>query len=207
MQTIEPNVEWHLEAAQNRGLDVIEGDLEAGDGMGAHAATLRRSLSLAQFRGKKLAEPVDAVIVDPLIRANTSACQTFLVTSVSLLGAPLAVWAAPLRPGYRKRLGREKSPKGTTPSPSGPIGHMGPPRSIGSRGVRWGGLAQSLTTKPWPLGPLGQVGDGEVDWAARAPKGQRGGGNRTQYSHFEISDNFFSSRLRSSMCIDCSSSN
>jgi hypothetical protein len=49
VQTIEPNVEWHLDAAQNRGLDVIEGDLDAGDGMGAHAATLRRSISLAQL--------------------------------------------------------------------------------------------------------------------------------------------------------------
>lgn len=70
MQTIEPNVEWHLDAAQNRGLDVIEGDLEAGDRMGAHAATLRRSLSLAQFRGKKLAAPVDGVIVDPCQRVG-----------------------------------------------------------------------------------------------------------------------------------------
>jgi hypothetical protein len=29
-----------------------------------------------------------------------------------------------------------------------------------------------------PLRPLGQFGDGEVDRAARVPKGQRGGGNR-----------------------------
>jgi hypothetical protein len=58
-----------------------------------------------------------------------------------------------------------------------------------------------------PLRPLGQVGMARVDGAARVPKGQRGGGNRTQYGHFEISDNFFSSRSRSSMCSDCSSSN
>jgi hypothetical protein len=53
VQTIEPNVEWHRKAAQNRRLDVIESDLELGDGGGTHAATLRRSVSAAQFHGKR----------------------------------------------------------------------------------------------------------------------------------------------------------
>ena len=52
VQPIEPDVERHLDAAQDRGLDAIEGDLEAGDGVGAHAATLRRSSAVAQFHGK-----------------------------------------------------------------------------------------------------------------------------------------------------------
>jgi hypothetical protein len=100
---------------------------------------------------------------------------------VSLLGVPLAVWAAPLRPGYRKRLGREKSRR-AHPKP------LGAHRAHGSAKVGWvasgpmgpigGGLAQSLTTKPWPLRPLGQVGMARVDRAARVAKGQRGGGNR-----------------------------
>jgi hypothetical protein len=52
VQAIEPDVERDLDAAQNRGLDVIKGDLEAGDGGGTHAATLRDSPSAAQFHGK-----------------------------------------------------------------------------------------------------------------------------------------------------------
>ena len=52
MQAIESDIEWDFDAAQNHGLDGIEGDLEAGNGDGAHAANLRRSLSLAQFHGK-----------------------------------------------------------------------------------------------------------------------------------------------------------
>ena len=51
MQAIEPDVERHLDAAQDRRLDVVEGDLETGDGVGTHAATLRRSISAAQFHG------------------------------------------------------------------------------------------------------------------------------------------------------------
>ena len=39
MQPVEPDFERHLDAAQDRGLDVVEGDLEAGDGVGAHAAS------------------------------------------------------------------------------------------------------------------------------------------------------------------------
>jgi hypothetical protein len=86
----------------------------------------------------------------------------------------------PLRPAIAGGLGA-KGPRRHHPNRSGSIGHMGPPRSIGSRGALWvrsSGPAQSLTTKPCPLRPLGQVGDGEVDRAARAPKGQRGGGIR-----------------------------
>ena len=52
VQPVEADVERHLNAAQNRALDRVEGDLEAGDGDGTHAATLRISLSLAQFQGK-----------------------------------------------------------------------------------------------------------------------------------------------------------
>lgn len=52
MQTIEPDVERHLDAAQDHGLDVVEGDLEASDGGGTHAAILRRSISVAQFHGR-----------------------------------------------------------------------------------------------------------------------------------------------------------
>ena len=52
MQTIEPDVERHLDAAQDHGLDVVEGDLEASDSGGTHAAILRRSISVAQFHGR-----------------------------------------------------------------------------------------------------------------------------------------------------------
>ena len=52
MQTVEPDIERHLEAAQNWGPDVVEGDLETGDGVGTHATSLRRSISAAQFDGK-----------------------------------------------------------------------------------------------------------------------------------------------------------
>src|SRR5215469_16856912 len=40
------------DAAQDHGLDVVESDLEAGNGGGTHAATLRRSSSADQFHGK-----------------------------------------------------------------------------------------------------------------------------------------------------------
>jgi hypothetical protein len=52
MQPVEPDIEWHINAAQNFGLDVVEGDLEASDGVGTHAASLRRSVSMAQFHSK-----------------------------------------------------------------------------------------------------------------------------------------------------------
>ena len=52
VQSVKPDVERHLDTAQDRGLDVVERDLEAGDGVGTHAATLRRSISAAQFHGR-----------------------------------------------------------------------------------------------------------------------------------------------------------
>ena len=52
VQPVEPNVERDLDATQNGGLDVVEGDFDAGDGVGTHAATLRCALSAAQFHGK-----------------------------------------------------------------------------------------------------------------------------------------------------------
>jgi hypothetical protein len=51
VQLVEPDVERHLDAAQDRGTNVVEGDLEPGDGVSAHAATLRRSIAAAQFQG------------------------------------------------------------------------------------------------------------------------------------------------------------
>jgi len=51
MQAVELDVGRHLGAAQNRGLDVVESDPEAGDGVGNHAATLRHSIPAAQFHG------------------------------------------------------------------------------------------------------------------------------------------------------------
>src|SRR5215471_19064458 len=52
MQPVKPDIEWHFDAAQDHGLDVVESDLEAGDGGGTHATTLRRSSSADQFHGK-----------------------------------------------------------------------------------------------------------------------------------------------------------
>src|SRR3954468_1797444 len=51
MQTVEPDVEPHLDPAQRGGLDLVERDLEAGDGVEAHAARLRRWFSAAQRHG------------------------------------------------------------------------------------------------------------------------------------------------------------
>jgi hypothetical protein len=53
------------------------------------------------------------------------------------LGMPGPVWSlwAFATAGYRGRLGREKSPKGTAPTARGPSGRWGePPRSIGPEG-------------------------------------------------------------------------
>ena len=58
MQLVEPDSERHLDAAQDRGLDVVERDLEAGDGVGAHAASLRRSIAAAQRHGSSAARSV-----------------------------------------------------------------------------------------------------------------------------------------------------
>src|SRR5689334_5225933 len=52
VQPVEPDIERHFEAPQHHGLDVVESDLETGDAGSAHAATLRRSISAAQFHGK-----------------------------------------------------------------------------------------------------------------------------------------------------------
>src|SRR4030095_12636078 len=52
VQPVERYIERHLNAAQDYWLDVVEGDLELGNGVGTHAATLRRSISAAQFHGK-----------------------------------------------------------------------------------------------------------------------------------------------------------
>jgi hypothetical protein len=51
MQAVEPDVERHLDAAHDRGLDAVEGYLETGNGAGVHAATLQHSLSAAQWHG------------------------------------------------------------------------------------------------------------------------------------------------------------
>ncbi len=52
VQPIEPDIEWHLDAAQNRRCDIVECDLDAGDRVGSHAASLRWSLAAAQFQGR-----------------------------------------------------------------------------------------------------------------------------------------------------------
>lgn len=52
VQPIERYIERHLDATQDYWLDVVEGDLELGNGVGTHAATLGRSISAAQFHGK-----------------------------------------------------------------------------------------------------------------------------------------------------------
>ena len=58
MQTVEPDCERHLDPAQDGGLDVVEGDFETGDGVGAHAASLRRSIAAAQPHGNSAARSV-----------------------------------------------------------------------------------------------------------------------------------------------------
>jgi hypothetical protein len=52
VQPVEPDVEGCLDTAQDRGADVVERDLEPGDGVGAHTATLQRCIATAQFQGK-----------------------------------------------------------------------------------------------------------------------------------------------------------
>src|SRR6266566_6356082 len=85
MQAVESDVEGHLDAAQNRGLNVVEGDLHAGDGIGAHAATLRRSISAAQFHGESSSR------LWLVMRASTSMSQA---CGSTLLGH--TVWIRPL---------------------------------------------------------------------------------------------------------------
>ena len=52
VEPVEPDAERHLDAAQDRRLDVVEGDLEAGDRVGGHAASLRPSFAAAQLHGR-----------------------------------------------------------------------------------------------------------------------------------------------------------
>jgi hypothetical protein len=52
MQALERDIERHFDAAQDRWQNVIEGDLEAGDRVEGHAATLRPSFAVAQFQGR-----------------------------------------------------------------------------------------------------------------------------------------------------------
>ena len=53
VQPVEPDVERHLDPAQDRGGDIVEGDLEPGDRGGAHAATLRRSIMTQSYAPRK----------------------------------------------------------------------------------------------------------------------------------------------------------
>ena len=65
VQPIEPDVERHLDAAQYRGLDAVEGDLQSGDGGGTHAGYFTTLRLGSPVPGQKLVEPVDCVIGDP----------------------------------------------------------------------------------------------------------------------------------------------
>ena len=64
MQAVEPDIERHLDAAQNCGPNVVEGDLETGDGVGTHAASLRRSTLSSPVPWQELVEPVGGMIGD-----------------------------------------------------------------------------------------------------------------------------------------------
>ena len=79
MQPVEPDVEWHINAAQNRGLDVVEGDLEASDGVGTHAASLRRSISMAQFHRQEFVEPVDGMLADTREQVGQPGLRIYIV--------------------------------------------------------------------------------------------------------------------------------
>jgi hypothetical protein len=46
MQAVEPDVERHLDAAHDHGLDAVEGYLETGNGVGIHVVYRRRATSL-----------------------------------------------------------------------------------------------------------------------------------------------------------------
>ena len=80
MQAIEAYIERHLDAAQDRRLDVVERDLEAGDGVGTHAATLRCSISAAQCHGRSSGSLLCGMSA---MRASTSASQACGSTSLS----------------------------------------------------------------------------------------------------------------------------
>ena len=64
MQTVEANGERHLDPAQHRGFDIVEGDLDAGNGVDTHAARLRRSFSTAQRHGSSAARNRDILSWD-----------------------------------------------------------------------------------------------------------------------------------------------
>ena len=64
MQAIEPNVDRHLDAAQHRGLDVIERDLETGDGVGTHAASFTTLHLSGPAPWQQCGKVGDHVIVD-----------------------------------------------------------------------------------------------------------------------------------------------
>jgi hypothetical protein len=61
VQPVEPDVERHLDTAQDCGLDIVEGDLEPGDRVGTHFSTLHLGSPVPR---QQLVEPVDGVIVD-----------------------------------------------------------------------------------------------------------------------------------------------
>ena len=58
MQAVEPDGERHLDPAQHHRLDIVERDLETGNGVGTHAARLRRPFSAAQRHGSSAARSV-----------------------------------------------------------------------------------------------------------------------------------------------------
>src|SRR5919107_1066036 len=80
MQAIKPDGQRHLNAAQHRGLDVIEGDLEPGDAVAGHAAAFF-SLAWAQFQGSSSCRREAGWSA---MRARTSASQVRGSTSFSL---------------------------------------------------------------------------------------------------------------------------
>ena len=51
VQMIESNCQRYLDPAPDHRFDVVERDLEMGNGVGDHAARLRRSIARAQFQG------------------------------------------------------------------------------------------------------------------------------------------------------------
>jgi hypothetical protein len=64
MQPVEADVEWHLDAAQDHGLDVVEGDLEPGEKW-RHSCRHLTTLHLGgPVPWQELVQPVDSVIVD-----------------------------------------------------------------------------------------------------------------------------------------------
>jgi len=81
MQAIEPNRDWHLDAAQDLGLYIVEGDFETSDG--GHAASLRWSFPVAQRQGRSAAR---SLIGWSAILASTSASQACGSTRLSFCG-------------------------------------------------------------------------------------------------------------------------